>query len=233
MSKPIHQNDMRLGKNSMPKATCPEKATCAVGRVMLSRQPKKSRRDGCRATAATAPEAEQQGGAVTHEFRSEKWVELYSKRIDDVIAVLKSKRVPVFWVGLPPIRGARSRTELSFLNDLYKSRAEKAGITYVDVWEGFVDDSGEFSNHGPDVIGQNRRLRAGDGVHFTKAGARKLAHYVEREIRRLLSRATPVALPIPDEPQKPSAVPQPTGPAPRPLAGPVVPLTGHTPAAEV
>src|SRR5215204_255560 len=102
MSKPIHQNDMRLGKNSMPKATCPEKATCAVGRVMLSRQPKKSRRDGCRATAATAPEAEQQGGAVTHEFRSEKWVELYSKRIDDVIAVLKSKRVPVFWVGLPP-----------------------------------------------------------------------------------------------------------------------------------
>src|SRR5215216_6892310 len=64
---------------------------------------------------AAAPEAEQQGAAVTHEFRSEKWVELYSKRIDDVIAVLKSKRVPVFWVGLPPIRGARSRTELSFL----------------------------------------------------------------------------------------------------------------------
>ena len=179
---------------------------------------------------AAAPEAEQQGGAVTHEFRSEKWVELYSKRIDDVIAVLKSKRVPVFWVGLPPIRGARSRAELSFLNDLYKSRAEKAGITYVDVWEGFVDDSGEFSNYGPDVMGQVRRLRAGDGVHFTKAGARKLAHYVDREIRRLLSRETPVALPIPDFREKaPAALTAPSGPAPRPVAGPVVPLTGGTP----
>ena len=62
-----------------------------------------------------------------------------------------------------------------------------------------------------------------------RAQARALCR---REIRRLLSRATPVALPVPDEPQKPSAVPQPSDPAPRPVAGPVVPLTGHTPAAE-
>jgi len=179
---------------------------------------------------AAAPEAERQATTATHEFRSDKWVELYSKRIDDVIAVLKSQRVPVLWVGLPPIRGARSRAELSFLNDIYKSRAEKAGIVYVDVWEGFVDDSGEFSTHGPDVMGQVRRLRSGDGVHFTKAGARKLAHYVDREIKRLLSRDTPIALPIPDFPEKaPAALAAPAGPAPRPVAGPVVPLTGGAP----
>jgi uncharacterized protein len=183
--------------------------------------------------ASTAAESGRPGALVSYEFRSEKWVELYSRRVDETIAALKAKRVPVIWVGLPPIRGTRSRADLSFLNETYKSRAEKAGIIYVDVWDGFMDESGEFSNYGPDVIGQNRRLRAGDGVHFTKAGAHKLAHYVEREIRRLLARATPVALPIPDEPQKPSAVPQPSGPAPRPVAGPVIPLTGHTPAAEV
>jgi uncharacterized protein len=173
------------------------------------------------------------GALVSHEFRSDKWVELYSRRIDETIAAMKAKRVPVIWVGLPPIRGTRSRAELSFLNEVYKARAEKAGIVFVDAWDGFMDESGEFSSFGPDILGQNRRLRAGDGVHFTKAGARKLAHYVEREIRRLLSRATPVALPIPDEPQKPAAVPQPKGPAPRPVAGPVVPLTGHTPGAEM
>ncbi len=161
---------------------------------------------------------------MSHEFRSDKWVELYSRRVDETIAALKAKRVPVIWVGLPPIRGTRSRAELSFLNEMYKSRAEKAGIIYVDVWDGFMDESGEFSNFGPDIIGQNRRLRAGDGVHFTKAGARKLAHYVEREIRRLLSRATPVALPIPDEPQKPSAVPQPTRPCAAAGGGPGRPI---------
>ena len=54
------------------------------------------------------------------------------------------------------------------------------------VWDGFVDESGRFNLQGPDFEGQIRRLRASDGVHFTKAGARKLAHYVEREIRRVI-----------------------------------------------
>ena len=31
-----------------------------------------------------------------------------------------------------------------FLNELYRSRAEKAGIVYVDVWDGFVDEAGKF-----------------------------------------------------------------------------------------
>jgi hypothetical protein len=66
-----------------------------------------------------------------------------------------------------------------------------------------------------------RRLRSNDGVYFTKSGARKLAHYVEREIRRYMSNRGPVALPV-----------GPVGPLPgdaksavRPVAGPVVPLT--------
>ena len=79
------------------------------------------------------------------------------------------------------------------------------------------------SNFGPDFEGQMRRLRSGDGVYFTKSGARKLAHYVEREIRRYMSnRALPMALPSgPVEP----ATPGDGKPAARPLAGPVVPLT--------
>jgi hypothetical protein len=168
------------------------------------------------------------GALVNYEFRSEKWVEAYNKRIDDTIAALKSKNVPVFWVGLPPIRGTRSSSDAGFLNDLYRSRAEKAGITYIDVWDGFVDEAGRYVNFGPDFEGQRRRLRSEDGVYFTKAGARKLAHYVEREVQRaMVTRATPVALPVPDEP---ATAPQATarsapGAAARPLAGPVMPLT--------
>ncbi len=91
-----------------------------------------------------------------------------------------------------------------YLNELYRARAEKAGITYIDVWDGFVDEAGRFTLQGPDFEGQTRRLRAGDGVHFTKAGARKLAHYVEREIQRVsLPGSEPVALPA-SEPQAPT-----------------------------
>jgi hypothetical protein len=177
--------------------------------------------------AVAAPEHEKPGAMQTYEFRSEKWAELYAKRIDDTIAVLKTKRVPVIWVGLPPVRGPRSRADLTFLNDLYKDRAEKAGILYVDIWDGFMEESGDFSTYGPDVLGQVRRLRTSDGVNFTKAGARKLAHFVDREIKRLQQKAMPVALPAPDEtPREVAPVTGPSGPAPRPVAGPVVPLTG-------
>jgi uncharacterized protein len=172
---------------------------------------------------AAAPEPPP-GPMMTYEFRSEKWGEAYGRRIDEMIAVLKSKGVPVLWVGLPAIRGTRSTADLAYLNELYRGHAEKAGITYVDVWDGFVDESGNFAPRGPDFEGQTRLLRAGDGVHFTKAGARKLAHYVEREIRHvMLSRGAPMALPTPEEPQPDAS--RSGSPAVRPVAGPVVPLT--------
>jgi hypothetical protein len=174
-----------------------------------------------------APQPSSKGGNFTmrtYEFRSDEWAAYYEKRIDATIVALKSAGVPVFWVGLPSIRGPKSTSDMQYLNDLYRARVEKAGLNYIDVWDGFVDDSGRFISQGADFEGQTRRLRAGDGVHFTKPGARKLAHYLEREIRRMMSPGSePVALPS-SEPQAPVAA-KPNGPAARPLAGPVVPLT--------
>jgi len=85
-----------------------------------------------------------------------------------------------------------------------------------------VDEAGRYSNYGPDYEGQVRRLRLNDGVFFTKAGAIKLARYVEQELSRYMSNRVPVALPSgPFE-----AAPSDSKPTERPLMGPVVPLTG-------
>jgi len=168
------------------------------------------------------------GNAGPLEFRSERWEASYIRRIDATIAAMKSAGVPALWVGLPPQRVARASADTTYLNELYRQRAEKAGIVFVDVWEGFVDSAGQFAAQGPDFEGQIRRLRSGDGVYFTKAGARKLAHYVEREIQRsIANRALPMALPtLEPVPAAPGA--RPGGPAQRPLAGPIVPLTVST-----
>ena len=170
---------------------------------------------------APAPENDKKtkvNGVV--EFRSEQWEKLYSRRIDETIAALKARGVPVFWVGLPSIRGTRSTADAAYLNDLYRSRAERAGIVYIDLWDGFVDEAGKYSNYGPDYEGQTRRLRSSDGVFFTKYGALKLAHYVDRELQRYMSNRTTVALPsgpiVPAPEEKHAA---------RPLAGPTLPLT--------
>jgi uncharacterized protein len=162
--------------------------------------------------------------AGAHAFRSKEWTEAYGKEVDDAISLLKSKGVPVFWVGLPPAKNIRA-ADLGYLNDLYREHADKDGIGYIDVWDAFVDEDGDFTMRGPDVNGQTRLLRAADGLNFTKAGARKLALYLEREINRT------VLHPAPAEP--PVAVrgtnPPPVKPNERPVAGPVVPLTGAAP----
>src|SRR6202000_2615762 len=156
-----------------------------------------------------------------------RWVELYNKKIEELIGILKSKGVPVLWVGLPAVRGAKATSDMLFLDALYRDTAGKAGITYVDVWDGFVDEAGRYLQQGPDFEGQIRRLRSYDGVYFTKPGARKLAHYAEREITRLLaSRSSPIE--VPSEPATPDANAQPGQPAPRPLAGPILPLVASS-----
>jgi hypothetical protein len=179
--------------------------------------------------AVSAPEPPRPRVAGVHEFRSDKWAELYAKRVDDTIAALKGRGLSVFWVGLPSVRGAKSTSDMLYLNDLFRTRAEKAGVTFIDVWDGFVDENGRFALQGPDFEGQIRRLRTGDGVHFTKAGARKLAHYVEREIRRASLRG-PVEVALPSSEPQPTTPggARPGGATARPLAGPVLPLTAAT-----
>jgi uncharacterized protein len=187
-----------------------------------STAPKQDAPESAEQATVAAPEPPRgKRGNGTLEFRSDEWEKVYTRRIDETLAALKSKGVPVFWVGLPSIRGAKSTADVSYLNDLYRARAERAGVVYIDVWDGFVDEGGKFATFGPDYEGQTRRLRSGDGVFFTKYGARKLAHYVERELRRYISNRGPVALPA--GPIAP--VPGDGKPAARPLAGPVVPLT--------
>jgi hypothetical protein len=176
---------------------------------------------------AIAPEKSTRSPNGLYEFREERWAELYRKKIEEMIGVLKSKGVPVLWVGLPVVYGPKATRDTLFLDSLYRDVAGKAGITYVDVWDGFVDEAGHFLQKGPDFEGQIRQLRSSDGVYFTKAGARKLAHYVEREITRLLAaRSAPIALPT--EPATPDANALPGQPAPRPLAGPIVPLVASS-----
>jgi hypothetical protein len=169
---------------------------------------------------ATAAAPVPSGG--TFEFQTDKWAEVYGRRVDDMINALKAKGVPILWVGLPAVRGTKSTSDIAYLDEIYRERAEKAGIAYVDIWDGFVDEQGHFTVQGPDFEGQTRKLRTPDGVHFTKAGAVKLASYVDQELRRTMTKGViaPVALPGPD-----AAAPKPAAAVGgRPDAGPVVPL---------
>jgi uncharacterized protein len=166
----------------------------------------------------------------TWDFRTDRWRELYGKRIEDFLVKLKEKNVPIFVVGMPSMRNPKLSTDVVYLNEILAERTRKVGGYYVDGWDGFVNEAGDFMASGPALDGQIRRLRAADGIHFTRAGQRKLAHYVERELIRLFDShgGTPPAVPRDVAPETPPAASTQPGEAPaaaRPVAGPVLSLT--------
>jgi hypothetical protein len=186
-------------------------------------------------------------GAETLEPLSDRWRELYGRRVEAVVAPFVAAHIPVAWVGLPPMRLDRLNAEVVKLNEIDRERAEKAGAKYVDIWNAFADEDGQYDAYGPDVDGQNVKLREADGVLLTKAGARKLASFLDAEIRRVRDKNKPqndLAMLPPDIEQEagdinaqirremgaPEGPPAPGAPPPeppKPEAGPILSLTAR------
>jgi uncharacterized protein len=173
---------------------------------------------------------------VSHEPFSGRWTELYRHRLEAVFRILNERRVPFVWVGAPPMKDDRFSADVLSLNERVRAAVQSAGGAFVDIWAGFVDDKNAYVASGPDVDGKVTRLRASNGVNFTEAGGRKAAHFAEAELKRLIAAraGTSTANPAPGTPGTEAATPAegvasasvPSGPPkPKPVEGPVLPLT--------
>ena len=125
------------------------------------------------------------------DLRAPRWKQIYGDRVEAIAQAFRARGVPLIWVGLPVMKSERFSGDMERLNEVIRERAGQAGATFVDVWDAFLDDRGQFATYGPDVNGQFQKLRAADGVHFTRPGARKAAHFIETEINRLVDAAHP------------------------------------------
>ncbi|MCA1492020.1 SGNH/GDSL hydrolase family protein [Sinorhizobium alkalisoli] len=129
-------------------------------------------------------------GDSKEKFRTDRWTEEYRRRVGTMAAIARKDNLPVFWVGMPPFQSSAMTADMVTFNGIYREEAEKAGGHFIDIWDGFVDEQGKFVLTGSDINGQQVRLRGSDGINLTKAGKRKLAFYVEKEIRKLLGGMT-------------------------------------------
>jgi hypothetical protein len=120
---------------------------------------------------------------------SDEWKAEYGRRVDRLIKILKKRGASVYWVGLPIVRRLDIANDVQMLNEVYRERALQNSIKFIDVYDAFADENGVFSQYGPDLAGNSRLLRDSDGIGFTAAGYRKLAYFVEREIKRDLAQA--------------------------------------------
>ena len=120
---------------------------------------------------------------------SPPWRAEYGRRVDRLVKMLKRRGTAIYWVGLPIMRMPAVNEPAQAVNDVVREKAYLNGIKYIDITQHFSDESGNYTPYGPDIAGKQRIVREPDGVLFTGAGYRKLAHFVEREIKRDLTQA--------------------------------------------
>lgn len=114
-----------------------------------------------------------------------EWKKNYEARIDAFIKNVRSKRIPLVWIGLPPVsKNSMNKDYLAF-NEIYQNKVEALGGTYVDIWDGFTNIEGRYIRRGPNIDGRIVKLRASDGINMTRSGQIKMAFYAEKSVRRL------------------------------------------------
>ena len=180
-------------------------------------------------------------GEESVEPLTDRWKDLYRQRVDAIVNTFKERKIPVVWIGLPPMKNSKASEDLVAINEIYKESVQRGGGAYVDIWPGFVDDENRYTAEGPDVDGEPAKLRTNEGTFFTRAGSRKVAFFADTEIKRILGQGGPAtaapgpaditpadgsiapsieaALPAPPDAAAPIPLPS------KPLVGPVLPLT--------
>ena len=129
---------------------------------------------------------------------TDEWRAEYGRRVDRMMKALKRRNAAVYWVSVPVLRRAEWNNDANEINEILRERASANALRFIDIFNETADDAGNYSPYGADIAGKSRLLREADGIHFTQTGNRKLAFYLERELRRDLTqamneRATPLA----------------------------------------
>ena len=115
---------------------------------------------------------------------SERWTQAYQARIETFLDKLRAAGKPAIWVGLPPMSRPEYSRAMSQISAIHRAASFAMGAEFVDIFERFVGEDGQFASHGPDLNGQRQRMRRDDGIHFSAAGADKVVFFLGPAIRR-------------------------------------------------
>jgi len=111
------------------------------------------------------------------------WDDVYKSRVAAFVSAVHGANKPLIWVGLPPMAGNDLNTALSDITSIQRLAVFAGGADFLDIYDKFVDDNGDYSATGPDINGNIVKLRKDDGVRLTAAGADKLAFYLSQQLK--------------------------------------------------
>ncbi len=120
-----------------------------------------------------------------HDFGTEGWKRAYAKRIDDLVALLRSRDVAVYWVGLPRMKRATFDQMMALINAVVSERMEALHVPYVDTVALTSSGEGEYDAYLTNpATGRRQLVRANDGIHMSMAGYLRMSGAVAERLKR-------------------------------------------------
>lgn len=128
-------------------------------------------------------------------WHDEGWEAEYARRVNALCDILAPSQQYIYWVGLPIMRPEKFRRRCEKVNGIYRDEmAQRAGATFIDTWALLADEEGAYADRivldppaDPSARAKRVRVRAGDGIHLSPAGAHRLKHHVLQFLLPVLS----------------------------------------------
>lgn len=116
------------------------------------------------------------GGKTVGPFGSEAWKTEYRRRVGGLMDQVTAEGRRVVWTGVPVVRNDERAARYAEMNAIYKDEAAKRPdqVYFLDTWPLLTDASGAYAD---DLVinGAPLRVRAPDGIHFTRLGGQIIA----------------------------------------------------------
>ncbi|MFN4296733.1 MAG: DUF459 domain-containing protein [Brevundimonas sp.] len=120
---------------------------------------------------------------VIHPFGTPGWREIYARRVDDLVALLRANDVAVYWVGLPRMKRESFDGRMSLINELVAERMAALDVPYIDTVALTSNEGGAYDAYLTATDGRRRLMRAHDGIHMSMAGYLRLTEPVTERLR--------------------------------------------------
>ena len=119
-----------------------------------------------------------------HAFGSEGWKAAYAARVDDLVALLRSRDVAVYWVGLPRMKSGRFDDRMSLINGVVEARMRALDVPYVETTGLTSNPEGQYEAYLPNDDGRRTLMRANDGIHMSMSGYLRISAPVVERLKR-------------------------------------------------
>ncbi len=112
------------------------------------------------------------------------WNEEYARRVNALCDIFAPQHQQLFWVGLPIMRPDKFRRRCAHVNVIFRAEmALRRNALFIDAWDLLADEERQYADKvavrsSPDATPKRVRVRAGDGIHLSPAGAQVLKRHV-------------------------------------------------------